>query len=191
VPRKFYATRGKVNISTHLTQDIGADGKQLRVTEFRDYTGEVVRSLFTDVAQFRHGWADPERRSEVLAALNEKSIDATQAAALFGNPEVDPFDILCNVAWNAPVLTRKERVARARSAKPDFFDAYGGEAREILDVLLTKYADHGPVEFAIPESLKVPPISNLGNVSEIIQHFGGAEQFRNALTKLQELLYAA
>ena len=112
-PRKFYVTKGNVNISTHLTQDIGPDGKQLRVTEFRDYTGEVVRSLFADLAQFRHRWADPDRRAEVLAALKEKSIDATEAAAVFGNPDADPFDILCNVAWNAPVVTRKQRIAHA------------------------------------------------------------------------------
>jgi type I restriction enzyme, R subunit len=88
-------------------------------------------------------------------------------------------------------VTRKERIARARRAKPDFFDAYSEEARKILDALLAKYADHGPVEFTIPDSLKVPPISNLGNVSEIIDRFGGAEQLRAAVTKLQELLYAA
>ena len=190
-PRKFYVTKGNVNISTHLTQDIGPDGKQLRVTEFRDYTGEVVRSLFADLGQFRHRWADPDRRAEVLAALKEKSIDATEAAAVFGNPDADPFDILCNVAWNAPVVTRKQRIARARSAKPDFFEAYGEEARKILDALLAKYADHGPAEFTIPESLKVPPISNLGNVSEIIDRFGGADELRAAVTKLQKLLYAA
>lgn len=37
----------------------------------------------------------------------------------------------------------------------------------------------------------LPPISQHGNVNEIIGKFGGAEQLRNAVNKLQSLLYAA
>ena len=49
----------------------------------------------------------------------------------------------------------------------------------------------GLAEFTIPDSLKVPPLSDLGNVTEITQRFGGADPFRAAVAKLQELLYAA
>jgi len=190
-PRKFYVEKGKVTISTHLTQDLDAEGKQLRATEFRDYTSEVVRSLFVDVAEFRHGWADPDRRAEILAELEAKGISAAEAGEAFGNPEADPFDLLCNIAWNAPVMTRKERAARLREDAPSFFEQYGEQARQILDALLAKYAEHGPAEFSIPDSLKIPPLSDLGNVSEITHRFGGVEQFRTAVAKLQELLYAA
>lgn len=190
-PRKFYVTKGNVTIATHATRDIGPDGKQLTVTEFRDYTGDVVRSLFPDLATFRHGWSDPERRVEVLAALDEKGISFDEASEALGNAEADPFDLLCGIAWNAPVVTRKERAAKLRSSKADFFATYAEPARQILDALLAKYAEHGPAEFTIPDSLKVPPLSELGNVSEITDRFGGPDQFRAAVTKLQELLYAA
>ncbi|MDD4061146.1 MAG: DEAD/DEAH box helicase family protein [Kiritimatiellae bacterium] len=190
-PRKYYVEKGKVSIATHLTLDVGADGKQLRATEFRDYTGEVVRSLFVDVADFRHGWTDPDRRAEILRALEGKGINVVEAGEAFGNPDADPFDLLCHIAWNAPVLTRKERAARLRRKTPTFFDAFGEQARQILDTLLEKYAEHGPSEFAIPDSLKVPPLSEIGNVAEIIRCFGGADELRAAVAKLQELLYAA
>lgn len=190
-PRKFYVEKGNVTIATHLTQDLDAEGRQLRATEFRDYTCEVVRSLFLDVAEFRHGWADPERRAEILTQLEAKGISAAEAGDSFGNSDADPFDLLCNIAWNAPVVTRKERAARLRKNAPTFFEEYGEQARQILDALLAKYAEHGPAEFSIPDSLKVPPLSDLGNVSEITQRFGGADQFRTAVAKLQELLYAA
>lgn len=190
-PRKFYVENGKVSISAHLTQDLSADGKQLRATEFRDYTGEVVRSLFVDVVQFRHGWADPDRRAEILAELEENGIKAAEAGEAFGNPDADPFDLLCNIAWNAPVLTRKERAAGVRKDAPSFFEEYGEQAREILDAMLAKYADLGPFEFSIPDSLKVPPISALGNIPEIIGRFGDANRLRTAVTRLQELIYAA
>ncbi len=190
-PRKYYVEKGNVRISTHLTQDLDADGKQLRATEFRDYTGKVVRSLFIDVAEFRHRWSNPERRAEIYKELEDKGINIAEAGEMFGKPEADPFDLLCHLAWNAPLLTRKERAALLRKNEPSFMDAYGEQARLILDTLLTKYAEHGPGEFSIPDSLKVPPISELGNVTEIIQRFGGADQLRAAVSKLQKLLYAA
>lgn len=190
-PKKYYVTKGNVRIATHLTQDLGADGKQLRATEFRDYTGEIVRSLFLDAAEFRHGWADPDRRSEIVNELESKGIIVAEAGETFGNLEADPFDLLCHIAWNAPLMTRKERAARIKKETPDFLEQFGEQAREILDRLLEKYADHGPAEFSIPDSLKIPPISYLGNPSEISERFGGADKLRTAVTKLQELLYAA
>ena len=44
---------------------------------------------------------------------------------------------------------------------------------------------------ALPDVLKVRPISDYGNVNEIIGKFGGADQLRIAVSKLQSLLYAA
>ena len=190
-PRKFYVEEGKADILAELTRDLDSGGRQLRVSEFRDYAGEVVRSLFADVANFRHGWADPARRAEILSKLSEKGIDVNEAGKALENAEADPFDLLCNIAWNAPAQTRAERAARLRKEQPTFFDEHGEQAREILEALLSKYAEHGPGEFIIPESLQVPPISEFGNVSEITQRFGDAENFRKAVTKLQELLYAA
>lgn len=190
-PAKYYVTKGLASIATHATRDIGPDGKQLSVTEFRDYTGEVVRTLFPDLATFRHGWADPHRRAEILSNLRENGINPDEAGDALGNAEADPFDLLCGIAWNAPVPTRKERAAKLRSTRPEFFTTYTEPARQILDTLLAKYAEHGPAEFSIPDSLKVPPISDLGNVSEIIQRFGDADSLRVAVAKLQKLLYAA
>lgn len=52
-------------------------------------------------------------------------------------------------------------------------------------------ASDGELQFDLPELLKVPPISQHGNLNEIIGKFGGADQFRNAVNQLQTLVYAA
>jgi type I restriction enzyme R subunit len=49
----------------------------------------------------------------------------------------------------------------------------------------------GELQFTLPDVLKVPPISQHGNVAEIIGKFGGTDQLRNAVNQLQSLLYAA
>lgn len=106
-------------------------------------------------------------------------------------PDADPFDLLCHLAFNAPLRTRRERADRLRKEKKDFFDQYGPQAKEILSALLDKYTEHGTAQFVIPDVLKVPPLSEHGNVMEIAAMFGGPEKLRGAVSQLQTLLYAA
>ena len=62
--------------------------------------------------------------------------------------------------------------------------------KDINGDLLEKYADDGELQFTLPDVLKVPPISHHGNVAEIIAKFGGPDQLRHAVNRLQSLLYA-
>ena len=50
-----------------------------------------------------------------------------------------------------------------------------------------------PLAFSLQPSAfpPVPPISQHGNVNEIMSKFGGADNLRNAVNQLQTLLYAA
>ena len=79
----------------------------------------------------------------------------------------------------------------AFSLQHSAFSFPASEAREILSDLLEKYATDGELQFTLPDVLKVPPISQHGNVAEIIGKFGGEDQLRNAVNQLQSLLYVA
>ena len=189
--RKFYYDGGHVEIGTHLVYDIDPDGKQLRCVLYTDYTAEKVRTLFPSAAALRVKWADPEGRAAIIAALDEHGIDFEHLKTEARQPDADPFDLLCHVAYNAPLRTRRERAERLRKDKKDFFDQFAPQARAILETLLEKYAEHGTAQFIIPDVLKVPPISEQGNVVEIVQLFGGAERLREAVNRMQTLLYVA
>ncbi len=189
--RKYYVDGGQVEIAAHLVHEFDADGRQLRVVRFTDYAAEKVRTLYPSAAEIRERWADPAGRSEVIALLEERGIDFDELTRASNQPDTDPFDLLCHLAFNAPLRTRRERADRLRNEKKDFFDHYGPEARAVLEELLEKYAEHGAAQFVIPDVLKVPPISGHGNVREIAGLFGGPEELREAIHQLQKLLYAA
>ena len=93
------------------------------------------------------------------------------------------------VAFNAPLLTRRERAERLRRASPDFWDRYPPQAREVLSAILDQYAEHGEGEIALPDVLDVPPISEFGNIIEVAGRFGGTEQLRDAVGALHRRLY--
>jgi type I restriction enzyme R subunit len=189
--RKYYFDGGHVEIAAHLVYELDTEGKQLRVVKFTDYTAEKVRTLYPSAIELRRRWANPEQRSEVISLLEERGIDFEELASAANQPDSDPFDLLCHIAYNAPLRTRRERADRLRKDKKDFFDQYGPEARIILNELLDKYADYGTAQFIIPDVLKVPPISEHGNVIEIANFFGGPEKLKEAVNQLQTLLYAA
>jgi type I restriction enzyme R subunit len=158
---------------------------------FTDYTAQKVRTLYPSAAKLREAWADPMDRAAVIEQLAERGIDFDELAEAADQPDADPFDLLCHVAFDAPLRTRRERAERLRKEKTDFWDQYAPEARAILEELLEKYAVHGTAQFVIPDVLEVPPICDHGNVIEIARKFGGEDKLVEAVTELQTLLYAA
>jgi type I restriction enzyme R subunit len=189
-PHKYFVDGGQVAIAAHLVYELDPDGKQLRVVKYSDYAADKVRTLFPGAIRMREQWANPRERAEVIRQLEERGINFNELADSVGQPEADPFDLLCHLAFNAPLRTRRERAERLKHDRKDFFDHFSPEARAILEELLEKYAQHGTAQFVVPDILKVPPISERGNVIEIAGYFGGAEKLREAVNELQTLLYA-
>jgi type I restriction enzyme R subunit len=190
-PRKFYVDGGCVEIAAHLVYELDADGKQLRVVKYTDYAAGKLQTLYASPDDLRQKWADPEQRQGMISFLSERGLNLDELAAAAKQPDADFLDLLCHLAFNAPLRTRRERAERLRQEKKDFFDQYGLQARAVLNDLLEKYVDHGTTQFAIPDALKVPPISEYGNVLEIATFFNGPEQLREAVNQLQTFLYAA
>lgn len=188
---KFYFDGGQVEIAAHLVYELDPNGKQLRVVRYADYAGEAVRTICPTAPGLREQWADPGKRSEIIEGLRERGVDFAELAEVAQQPDADPFDLLCHLAFNAPLRTRRERAQELKARNPDFFTRYSSEASAVLEELLEKYAEHGDAQFALPDVLRIPPISNHGQVAEIINLFGGVEQLRAAVTELQNELYAA
>ncbi len=190
-PRKYYVDGGWVEIAAHVVYELDSSGKKLKVVKYTDFTAEKIRSMYPSAAVLRSKWEDAEQRALVLAELESRGITFEQLAEAANQPDADPFDLICHVAFSAPLRTRRERAERLRKEKVDFWDYFQPEAKEILDEILEKYAQFGLAQFEIPDILQVPPISAHGNVLEISKLFGGAEPLRTALADLQRLLYTA
>jgi type I restriction enzyme R subunit len=189
--RKFYFDGGHVAIAAHLVYELDPQGKQLRTVRYTDYAGEKVRDLVSSSHALRDTWTNLTKRGQLIEQLEERGISFADLADQIGRPEADPFDLLCHLAFNAPLRTRRERAQRLRAERKDLFEKYGPEARQILDELLEKYAEHGDAQFKLPDALHIPPINEHGNPAEIIQLFGGVEELRHAVNELQSQLYVA
>jgi type I restriction enzyme R subunit len=130
-------------------------------------------------------------RQEVIEALEARGISFTEAATRTGLDDSDPLDLLVHVAWNRPVITRQDRVRWLRKEHRAWLEAFVPAAREVLDELLTKYAEHGIGELDDLRVLEVPPLSQHGTPVEIAERFGGRDGLWSAVEELESRLYAA
>jgi type I restriction enzyme R subunit len=138
--RKFYFDGGQVEVAAHLVYELDPNGNQLRVVRYTDYAAETVRTLYPTPRDLQTGWADPAKRPDIIAGLRERGIDFAELRDAANQPDADPFDLLCHIAFNAPLRTRRERAQRLRSEHKDFFERYGAGAREVLDELVEPIA---------------------------------------------------
>jgi len=189
-PLKYYVDGGQVQIIAHVVSELDDDGNQLRVIQYTDYTAAQIRTLFRTPDALAADWADPVKREAILDQLNRRGIAFSRLAEAAGHADADPLDLLCHLAFQRPLRTRRERAEYLRKNQPDFFDQFSAVARGILDALLDQYTEHGPDEFRIPHALQVPPIAVHGNPMEIADLFGGPVAMRQAVNRLQTLLYA-
>ena len=86
---------------------------------YTDYAAEKVRTLCPTAPELRAEWADPAKRCrDHPAACRSAASTSTNWPTQAKQPDADPFDLLCHLAFNAPLRTRRERAQQlARGAQ--------------------------------------------------------------------------
>jgi type I restriction enzyme, R subunit len=186
--RKFYVTEGTVSIVAESVQILDANGK-LRTVQFTQYAKEQITTMFPSMNDFRSKWNDLQERQHILDELENNGISIDQLMEITKQQDVDPFDLLCFVAFDLKPLTRKQRADLLKKNKPDFFAHYSERAKDVLNLILEKYVDYGLNQIR-PDIISVEPIAQQGNPIEIVNEFGGMDEFKKAISELQTLLYA-
>ena len=188
--RRYVVDNVEVKVAAERVQYFDADGK-LITESLKDYTRKALAKEFDSLDDFLRRWSSAEKKQAIIEELAEQGVFFDALADEIGRKsgkEFDPFDLICHVAWDRPSLTRRERAEQVR--KRDYFSKYGQQARRVLDALLDKYADEGVTHIEEPRILTIAPFTDFGTPMEIIQAFGGPNQYRQALHELEEALYA-
>jgi type I restriction enzyme R subunit len=189
--QKFYVDDLPVYLTADAVYMTDPETDQLHLMEYSDYAASVVRRLFPTPTGLRHRWRDATSRAVIADELRTRGIDLDELAERAGLPDSDAFDVLVHVAWNEPVLTRYDRARRLRRDHAEFFQRFQPEAREVLNLLLERYAAYGVDDLADLRALELEPVSELGTVVEIAERFGTSERLREAVAEMQQRLYAA
>ena len=162
------------------------DGK-LITESLRDFTRKAVTSEYATMTEFLKKWRTSERKQAILDELLERGV-VLEALEDSTGRNLDPFDLICHVAYDQPPLTRQERADGVK--KKDVFTKYGDTARQVLGILLDKYADQGLDAIATIDVLRLDPFTQIGTPIELVKSFGGRDQYLEAIHTLEDALYA-
>ena len=183
---KFVVSGIQFRIIAERVQYYDKDGK-LITESLKDFTRKAVKEEFATMETFLRRWHGAERKQVILDELLERGVMLSALEESVGR-NIDPFDLICHVAFDQPALTRKERVDQVK--KRDVFTKYGEQARQVLGILLDKYADQGIDSIETIEVLKLAPFSDLGTPIELVKKFGGRDKYLEAIQDLENALYA-
>jgi type I restriction enzyme R subunit len=184
--KRFVVSGVQFKIIAERVQYYDKDGK-LITESLKDFTRKAVGQEFKSLDQFRKRWSESERKQVILDELLEKGVILEALEGSIGR-EMDPFDLICHIAFDQPPLTRSERAEGVK--KRNVFSKYGESAREVLGILLDKYADQGFETIEKIDVLKLDPFTKIGTPIEIVRSFGGREEYLEAIHLLESELYA-
>jgi len=183
--KKIYVDGVGATIVAERVEYLDENGK-LVTESLRDYTKKALKKRFASLDDFLKRWKAAERKQAIIEELEAEGLPLDPIAEELGK-DLDPFDLICHVAFDKKPLTRRERAENVK--KRDVFTKYGPQTRAVLDALLTKYADEGVLNLDDANVLKIAPFSTMGSVVQLIKAFGDRQGFEHAVHELQSALY--
>ena len=181
---KIYVDGVSATIVAERVEYLDENGK-LVTESLRDFTRKALKRRFASLDDFLKRWKGAGRKQAIIEELASEGLVLDPLADEVGK-DLDPFDLICHVAFDQPPLTRRERAERVR--KRDIFTKYGEQARAVLDALLDKYQD-GVLDLDDANVLRISPLNTFGTPVELVRAFGGKPGFQKAVHDLQSALY--
>jgi type I restriction enzyme R subunit len=187
-PKKIYIKEGVTfDPIQKLIQYIDPKTGKLITTSLHDFSKQTIRGAYASLEDFLNRWNTTERKDIIVNELAEMGIIFDELREETGK-DLDVFDLVLHVAYGKKPMTRSERLKKVQSS--DYFAKYEGKAREIIDLLLKKYADSGVTAIDDIGDLQVSPFSEFGTPVEIVEDiFGGREKYMQVVREIQRQLY--
>ena len=186
---KYVIDNVPISVIAERVQYYGPDGK-LITESLRDYTRSCVKKQFASLDDFLRRWSDAEQKKAIIDELAAQGVLwealSEEVEAKLAKP-LDPFDLICHVAFDQPPLSRRERAEQVK--KRNYFGKYQGTARQVLEALLDKYADTGVEHIEDIKILQLAPFSQIGAPIELVKAFGGRPSFSAAVRDLEHAIY--
>ncbi len=183
---KIYVAGVEVSVLNERVQHLDANGKLITET-LKDYTKKSILQEYRSLDDFLARWNGAHKKKAVIDELESHGVIVENLMAEV-KKDLDVFDLICHIAWDMPALTRRERAEKVK--KRNYFIKYGEKARIVINALLDKYASEGIENIEDLSVLRIEPFNQIGTPVEIVQIFGGRDQYLHAIEELENELYA-
>ena len=181
---------GKTRQIQHMmaTSFWGADGKPLYAAQFLESLFGVLPEFFKDEDALCEIWSKPETRKKLLEGLSEKGFNKDVLAEMqriVDAENSDLFDVLANVAFALPPISRK---IRATEAKQKVHQQFEDKQTVFIDFVLGQYISQGVDELS-QEKLKGLLELKYQSVHDATKSLGNPNDIRKIFIGFQKYLY--
>ena len=165
------------------------DGTPMSAQQFLEMLFGRLPEFFKDEAELRALWSEPDTRAKLLHGLAEKGFGAEQMSEMQRIIEAersDLFDVLANVAYAMPPMTREERATQARIPITAHFNV---KQQAFLDFVLSQYVQVGVGEL---DKEKLSPLLRLkynNAIADAVADLGRPEEIGKIFSGFQKYLY--
>jgi type I restriction enzyme R subunit len=165
------------------------DGTPMSAHQFLEMLFGRLPEFFKDESELRALWSDPDTRGKLLQGLAEKGFGREQMAEMqkiINAEKSDLFDVLANVAYALPPLTREERATRAKVVIGARFNA---KQQVFLWFVLSQYVKVGVEEL---DREKLSPLLKLkynNAIADAVADLGRPEEIGSIFAGFQKYLY--
>jgi type I restriction enzyme R subunit len=165
------------------------DGTPMSAQAFMTSLFGELPDFFSDEAELRALWSEPETRKKLLQGLAEKGFGGDQLAEMqkiIDAEKSDLFDVLAHVAYALPPESRAERAARAQVA---IHEQFSDKQQTFLDFVLAHYVREGVQEL---DQEKLAPLLKLryhDSIADAIADLGDAALIGHIFAGFQKYLY--
>ncbi len=187
---KIYVDSVEVNIIYKQKQFLDENGK-LITGSFKDFSKKRILKNYASLDEFINKWNKEEQKSQILQELENQGVSISELQNDLGEigDQLDPFDLILHIAFGKnKLITRTERANNVR--KKNYLAKYSERAQKVLENLLDKYTNQGLEHIEDINILTVNPFNKIGSPLEIIEEFGGRDQYFFAVRELEREIYA-
>ena len=166
------------------------DGTPMSAQQFMELLFGRLPEFFEDEAELRAIWSSPDTRKKLLQGLAEKGFGSEQLAEMqkiIDAEKSDLFDVLANVAYALPPLTREDRASKA---KVEISAHFTGKQQAFLDFVLSHYVSVGVEELSNEKLTPLLKLKYHDSLADAVADLGTTNEIKTAFTGFQKYLYA-
>ena len=148
------------------------DGKAMPVS-VADYKVKLASALLLeapDLPAFVSQWIDPQRRQELINHLPESGNSAEKIRLVSEMDDYDLYDVLAQLAYQAPARTRLHRVEAFATANADWLAGHGEKTEAVLLALVHQFVENGTDGLELLDLFEVPSVKRAGGIRALEGH---------------------
>ncbi len=123
--------------------EIEFEGKKFSYAQYRKYSKDFINEKLHSTKDLRDIWLDAEKKERFMRDLEAKNININLIKSLDNLNDSDSFDVIAHIAFNAPLLTREDRVKQFIRENSESISQFGETIKEAVFDLLDKYRYSG------------------------------------------------